>query len=504
MHTQSTIKPPTLRLAAAAAILLSLAGCASFPFPDHLHDQKRQDTAEKLKKDLEAYAANTPQLYAAMQTNVEKFRVEEDALVEALGNNSHQAFLIGLLNMDKAGLHAESCQIDDIIDDALCALAREAQLARTGVKNTKVAIGVANKEIAEQKKKVASAKADVTLWSETIALLKQAASQAHSPAEETKSEKAMTTQDAVNSLGDSLKSVGNTEVSFEDADGATQKKKIRAVLGDLIQKDGANKLNLRVPHAPGITVRILLLGLQLAENELAFAQARLVRDSERLQVYENVYKELILAREFTKDANLAMTSSALRDGIHIGEWFEEQGVRARDHRDALTTVVKPAAGEVRAKHEQNAVAVIGMSEEDAAKFLIAKQDAEERAKTPEQKDAEQRKAAEQKARQDSNFDDYTAALNGNAELFRGLRLLCTARGLAKKNAAFIEIESKRLKHLDSVLQSQYNDKAWQLHFQAAADGLVAYHRGGFSKEDAAQIVRIAQAIGVGVIASHSN
>ena len=178
------------------------------------------------------------------------------------------------------------------------------------------------------------------------------------------------------------------------------------------------------------------------------------------------------------DADEALTLSGYRDNIPLAQWFEQQAVIGRGERNDL----------VKAINEQQ--------EEQKSQEQLQQQQNEE---LPN----EQQRRQQQEKRQQKHFMAYRGALNGNAELLQALRLLSTARALPKKTSAFVEIESRRLDHLDSIAISEHNDRVHQLYFQGAADGLVAYHRGGFSKEDAAQIVRIAQAVGVGFLASGS-
>jgi hypothetical protein len=58
----------------------------------------------------------------------------------------------------------------------------------------------------------------------------------------------------------------------------------------------------------------------------------------------------------------------------------------------------------------------------------------------------------------------------------------------------------RLNHENSILISNINDQEYQALIQSGVAGLVAYHDGGLTAQDVANVINFAQAVGVGVIA----
>ena len=64
----------------------------------------------------------------------------------------------------------------------------------------------------------------------------------------------------------------------------------------------------------------------------------------------------------------------------------------------------------------------------------------------------------------------------------------------------LDISKARLAHEESILDSQVNDVAWRSVIRSGVIVLDQYEQGGFTAQDAANIISIAQAIAVGVIA----
>jgi hypothetical protein len=81
-----------------------------------------------------------------------------------------------------------------------------------------------------------------------------------------------------------------------------------------------------------------------------------------------------------------------------------------------------------------------------------------------------------------------------------LRKLAIAQAVATRTSIDLNVNEARLGHEESILDSQVNDVAWRTVIQSGVVVLDQYEQGGFTSQDAADIVSIAQAIAVGVIA----
>jgi hypothetical protein len=85
-----------------------------------------------------------------------------------------------------------------------------------------------------------------------------------------------------------------------------------------------------------------------------------------------------------------------------------------------------------------------------------------------------------------------------------LRKVALAEAIIARNQSLFKVTVARLEHQDSIMDSAIGDAAWQVVIKSGLDGLVAYHQSGFTKEDAANIIRIAQSIALGFIAAGTN
>jgi hypothetical protein len=427
------------RLLITCPAIGDLTGCT------YLHSSERQATAEKLQQQLKTYGEHSPDVYGTMQANVDKFAVNEDAALSEIGKNAVEAMISKYPAMSDKDLDTEL----DNTEEEVAALKQTIRKEASDYLNT---ASLAKKEITDldtaiikMKAAVQQAESDVTKWNQTVALLKKAAADIPSVAAAGKNGKA-STNDALKNLGDSLSKIGNEEVQFEDAHGKPQKKTIKAIVQENINLTDKDNVGIQVPKAPGIKLRILALGLDVAETERERTMMRLNRIHDRMLLFENVYKESLLAEQLVADAKKDKPRS-VKGQPSLTAYIEGNTDDARAKRDAFIKTVKPGA--------------------------------------PVDKTA---------------YDKYDTALNQNAELFKILRLLTVAKAITERDIARIKVETARLNHLDSIAISKYNDRIWQLYLQAGADGLVAYHKGGFSEADAAQIVRIAQGVSVGVLA----
>jgi len=85
-----------------------------------------------------------------------------------------------------------------------------------------------------------------------------------------------------------------------------------------------------------------------------------------------------------------------------------------------------------------------------------------------------------------------------------LRKESLAESILARNQSLFKVTLARLEHQDSIVDSAIGDATWQVVIKSGLAGLVAYHQSGFTREDAANIIRIAQSIALSFIAAGTN
>jgi hypothetical protein len=113
----------------------------------------------------------------------------------------------------------------------------------------------------------------------------------------------------------------------------------------------------------------------------------------------------------------------------------------------------------------------------------------------------QRAVSPESKRNAAEFINFQNSLAGTVLVLRKAAL---ADSIIARNQSLFKVTVARLEHQDSIMDSAIGDAAWQVVIKSGLDGLVAYHQSGFTKEDAANIIRIAQSIALGVIAGKTN
>jgi hypothetical protein len=326
-------------------------------------------------------------------------------------------------------------KVENSVRDNAKGYLKEQKIVADDVMTAAQAIHKANKAVAD-------AKADVTNWNASIALLQAGVSQlpaiAGAKTDDSK-------QKALDSLNSRLRDIGVKEVEFVDADGATQKRKIKDILQDqigAITSDG-----IRIPDAPGATLTILTLGVNLAKIQKQRADARLVQISRRLALYERLLSEIALADALLKDVMFVTGGTEMGKAV-----VEQEAVRlsykARSERRAVDNALQSG---------------------DAARVTTALQ----------------------------NSDRAMLALSN--QLLK-LRKLAVADSISVRCELGLARDSKRLDHEESLLNAQVNDQEWRTVLRSGVAVLNQYEQGGFTREDAANIIRIAQTLALGVIA----
>jgi hypothetical protein len=299
--------------------------------------------------------------------------------------------------------------------------------------------------------KVGQARRDITRWNAVLAILEK--SVAELPAVAQPQAHADTQEAGLATFQKRIQSATDTEVRYVDGDGKTQKRRIQDILKDQVTTNDG-KIRLSIPDAPGATLKILMLGVDLARVEKQRAETHLLQLSSRLQLYERVNAGIRLARALHTDAG----------------------------------------GDCAAKDKPSANFIIDSDKSMAVEAaLLARQGhaaAANSAGGTHQNDAEQIKWINTANRR---------LLELAGKLIR-LRQLAVAQSISSRAKMDLYVNESRLAHEEAILDSQVNDVAWRTVMRSGVVVLDQYEQGGFSAQDAGRILNVAQTVALGVIA----
>ncbi len=435
-------------------LVLTSYGCSFLP--SHIHDSDRAARTAKLATLVDQYGEKSPGIYDTLLKSSRTVASEQDKVLAGLTANRSEAVTDQLPFKTGKSLAAFSHGLCSSLNNsrtnltaAVDSYLREKVGTDQSAKTTQEAIKAAQQ-------KVAVAQEDVTNWNAAIAVLETGVAQLPS-ADQTKPD---TQQSGLGSLEKTVQAAGDKQVQYVDANGKTQTKKISDILKDQIDVTGSGgKPVLNLPDAPGATLTILNLGVQLANVQKQAAEAKLSQLARRLQLYERVEAENELAYALLSDT---------------GDSCQAQ----------LPALIVPA-------DRSFIIQVSLLADEGHAAELAAAEAAKSTAADGEQQ------------RQDQLIPELQLSNSRVLALVSDLvklRKLAIAQAVATRTSVDLTVNEPRLAHEESILDSQVNDVAWRTVIRSGVVVLDQYEQGGFTSQDAADIVSIAQAIAVGVIA----
>jgi len=419
---------PLIALSLACAVLLS-TGCALLP--SHLHDAERAALTAKLVSTLDAYDQSSPTAYEALVKSSRAIAAEQDKVLIELASNREAAVeqltpfrTYGTLQTQKKDVTDRLDRVDEQVRAGVNLYLQEKKIAAGNAASAAQAIRDANDAVEK-------AKAEVTSWNASIALMQAGVASLPAVATPKGSD---TTDRGIEDLAKRLSGVGDKEVEFVDANGVTQKGKIKDILPAQVKMVAKDKA-INIPDAPGATLTILALGVDLAKSQKERADVRLVQISRRFALYERTLSESVLARELVKGVDFTRNQqdSVQRDVVRLA--YEARRARSK---------VDGGLQEALNSSDENILAM--------------------------------------------------------SKVLSNLRKLVVADSISLRAELGLERDTKRLDHEESLLDAQVNDREWKAVLRAGVGVLNQYEQGGFTKEDAANIIRIAQTIALGVIA----
>ena len=457
-HLNNNIK--TTAIVGLATAMLN-SGCSILP--SHIHNDANEKTALAAQKALTEYSAQAPAMYSAMTANVDKFKTEEEYLLAELGKNTQSALGTALPSMKwkdfkaraENGQKAVTTFREKIIVDEGTRFRKEVGLAKVNQKT-------AEAHIAQAKKEIAAAKKNITAWNAQIAVLQQGFKDLPAGGKPL---------DAKAGL-DVLKGIGSKKVTFVDADGKSNTEEVQKILQPQAQqietlftgkKDKAASGTTRpslFARAPGIALLILNHALELAKLELQKAETELSQAQERAVLFEDALAEMKLAGLLYAEAiDFEFAGGDTPFDYVIKDWADAQKTMAKLTTDLDDYEKKKEKAEANSKDAPNPVFA------DAATLR--------------------------------NEENSTA----KAALI--VRKLAIAESIRNRNESTFKVKVARLEHLHSIANSALADATRRSLIRAQIDGLTAYHQGGFTKEDAANIIRIAQTVALFGIAHNT-
>lgn len=208
----------------------------------------------------------------------------------------------------------------------------------------------------------------------------------------------------------------------------------------------------KLADAPGIAVRILQLGLELGELKREEAELELAALNERRAVYQDF-----------------ATSISVATALH-------------------TKADKYMAVQTLAKNKKSSPAASVIEENDDYRFERAFNANKRQGRDP--RDVEFNEGA--------NATDLQNTLHLHIMV---PRLAIGAESLITRQDGLIRLRLARLRHLDSIAESAIGDRANQALIASGIDALVAYHNGGITDEDIANLIRVAQSVALFIIAA---
>jgi hypothetical protein len=307
---------------------------------------------------------------------------------------------------------------------------------------------------------LSTAQQDVANWNASIAVLEAGIAQLPAAGQASDNK-----ESGLGNLENAVQAAGDKQVQYVDANGKIQTQKIGDILKAQINVNSNGKPILDIPNAPGATLTILTLGVQLANMQKQAAEAKLSQLARRLQLYERVEAETELAYALLSDA----------------------GDSCQSQLQLPDLIVPPDRSFII---EASLLADEGRAEEQAAA---------EAAKSIAAESEQRREERLLPKLQLSNRRVLALA----SDLIK-LRKLAIAQAVATRTSVDLSVNEPRLAHEESILDSQVNDAAWRTVIRSGVVVLDQYEQGGFASQDAADIIAIAQAIAVGVIAGRVN
>lgn len=404
--------------------------------PSHIHNANDAAAAKTAQTEFAAYDTGAASVYQAMLTNLEKFKVEQDRVLGDLATNRDRALVTNA-----------------VINLAAADFTKQQEQLQEEVKtiDSKIQMGV--EAYLKRKGEAIAQQADAK---KAIERLNDAVEKAKLDADRWSQAIALINKGlaggpatgtgastAAAALFGRLDAVTSQTVQFRKADGTLGTTTIGAILKKSLDATGEDSKRLTaLLKARGIDDTILTLGLDLAKAQRRAADVRLAQLSRRAQLYSDGHSAVRLAEALLKG--------------HDAKW-----------KGSLT-------------------------DDLLAQSLIARRELAGF--------SEPRPAPADPADPYAYMKSFTGPLDTMTTRLVAVRRLHVADSILTRTDRLLTLAAARLDHEDSIVDSRAHDESWRALMRSGLAGLVAFHDGGFTAEDAANIIRIAQTIALAFIA----
>lgn len=422
----------------ASAVVLS--GCSGYKL--QFHNKSAADLSARLQTEFAAYRQDQPSIYANMAANLQAFQAEEEELLSRFVANFHDALVTKVPTLTRLQLQNKIAGVP---------VGGNAKRRNGGLKNRiNVFNGRLLDELGEAAKQKRDAAAVRTAAGEKISDLKKDIKEKQAAVAEW-NKKIETYQTAIADLPTSVEGLAEKATGLSSLLAAVKEvsatlkadKKFSAdeikSISDLLAKvpaDLKTKLGAGLAESPGIAVRILELGLELAVVEKKKAEHKLAEIEQRRNYIEEAFI-------YTRTADILIAE--ICGECIAGKWGNLDGWNKRENA--------------------------------ASDILLQK-----------------RAAAGKPSETIDTIDSISLSLTS-------LRRYATAEWLVRYQESMLPVRLRRLEHQQSISVSQRNDEARQAVIASGVDALAAYHKGGVTEEDIANLVRLAQSIALFIIAA---
>ena len=284
----------TVKFLSISVIVFLLPACTGF-LPSHIHDAAAEKTATDLQGNLAAYREDQVGLYDSMAANLASFQAEEDKLVGRLTADFVTALVTKAPSfswnelikvLDDVDIHSANTRSKVLTNMKGDLEAR--QIIVSGDQVTKKSIHAYEAEIARKKQ-------DAQNWEEAAQRYRAAMANLPSTIE------GLTAK--AKDISKLLSEVGALDQGIKkdlETRGIDPNKIIEAIKGT--NSSLREQLSEDIKEAPGLTVLILELGLELAELDRRRAELALASLRARADVFEDTLVHLDIADELSKIA----------------------------------------------------------------------------------------------------------------------------------------------------------------------------------------------------------
>ena len=436
-----------LKAIACLVTIMGMAGCTTLP--SHIHNEKNAEIANQARIDMRAYTEQSPNIYTAMLANLELFKAEEDRLLLDFAANHHDALVTKLPTMTWGDLLARTNVLQDSLDDfeshVLEVEARD-YLTRKGVDTQNIADAKA--AIKRYQKAIEAEEERIDNWNAFMAMLEQAIRQSPSLGA------ALANTETLKGAAETVATTLNTEVEYKDHTGAVKKKPVKEILAAAkrqLDSKGNRALETEIEETRGEPLLVLDLGLNLARLEKRRAEESLVLLEERRELLNRSLSELFLARAWLDNVKNELQSGfyTLKDSAYLD----------------LIALWKLANREV--------TTIQGYGGPIDGKFMV-------------------------------RADKLRNSTNAVSETLLLLRAWALSEHIINRNEALLTVGLKRLDHQASIVESAIGDTAYNALINSGLETLVAYHEGGITPDDIANLIRAGQTIALGIIADETS